>query len=104
MNRCLSCYLLINCLCSFLKVYTTPYYSELLTSFPFDKYIRKNLQIFEKKKYLKASMGKFLKEKQKKVKQKCKVNRNFLKITLKINIINIEKKLFLLIRKPPAPC
>jgi len=46
----------------------------------------------ERKKYVKAGIGKFLKEKEKKVKQKGKVNRNFLKITLKINIINLNKK------------
>jgi len=73
---------------SFFKVYTTPYYIELLTPFPFDKSIWKNLKIFGKKKYVKAGIGKFLKEKEKKVKQKGKVNLNFLKITLKINMIN----------------
>jgi hypothetical protein len=58
----------------------------------------------ERKKYVKAGIGKFLKEKEKKVKQKGKVNRNFLKITLKINIINLNKKILLLIRRPPALC
>jgi len=74
---------------SFFKVYTTPYCIELLTSFPFDKFIWKNLKIFGKKKHVKAGIYKFLKEKENKVKQKGEVSRNFLKITLKINkIIN----------------
>ena len=47
-----------------------------------------NLKIFGKKKHVKAGIDKFLKEKENKVKQKGKVNRNFLKITLKINMIN----------------
>jgi hypothetical protein len=59
------------------------------------------LTIFRKKKNVKAGIGNFLKEKQKKVKQKGKVNRNFLKITLKINIINIKQKN--IVANPGAP-
>ena len=40
-------------------------------------------------------MGKFLKEKEKKVKQKDEVNRKFLKITLKINIIVVAHQLLI---------
>jgi len=60
-----------------------------------NKYKLKNFKFLERKKYVKASMGKFLKEKEKKVKQKDEVNRKFLKITLKINIIVVAHQLLI---------